>query len=349
MRSRRNCVLLLLGVVWLTGCRSRPGAGDELWAKVNGQPIYRSQVEKYYERQVSTLPEPLAADEALARKLSILNGLIQNEILWQKAAQASLLASDAEVEARIQELRARFAEEEFQRQLDAQGMTLDDLKVDLRREIAIRKLLDLRVGAGIEVSEQEVADYYQQYKNRFRFVETQYRVARILVTPRRDPEVGNLRNDDAVTETQARRKTQLILERLRAGDDFAELARNYSEDPLTALTGGDLGFFPESALADSHPALRNQLERLEVGQIAGPIRTQKGYELVKLLEREPPGQRRLSDPGVQEAIRERLQRQKRQLLEAAYVEEARNQARVVNYLARQLLEARRSAPSQRSD
>lgn len=344
MQLRRSGVLLLLGVVWLGGCRSRRAAGDEVWAEVNGEPILRAQVEKYYERQVGALPEPLTQDEAQARKLAILNQLIQNEILWQKAAQANLLAGDGEVEAKLQELRGPTSEEEFQRRLGAQALSLEELKAELRRDIAIRKLLDRSLDTATTVSDQEVTDYYQQYKNRFRFVETQYRVAQILVSPWPDPQVRNLKNDDAASEADATRKVQALLERLRAGDDFGELARNYSEDPATALAGGDLGFFPDSDLANTHPALRAAVQRLEVGQIAGPVRTPRGYHLVKLLEREPPGLRELSDPDVQKGIREQLRSHKRQLLEAAYVERSREQARVVNYLARQILESRGALP-----
>lgn len=342
LRPRTIALLLLMAAV-LAGCRREAGK-EEVWAEVNSRPIYRAQVEKYYEQQVSVLPEPLAPDEALARKLSLLNELIQDEILWQKATQVGLVASDAEVEARFQELRNPYAEEEFQRQLSAQGMTAETLRDELRREISIRKLLDQSISAGLDVSDQEITAYYEQYKSRFRVVETHYHVAHLLVTPHPDPEVRNLRNDDAPSDADAQLKIQRLLERLRAGEDFGELARNYSEDPTTALGGGDLGFFPESALADTHPVLRSVVQRLEVGQIGGPVRTSQGYHLVQLLEREPPGQRDLSDPKVRESIRERLRRQKRQLLEAAYIERARNQARVANYLARQILESHRVSP-----
>lgn len=336
--------LLLLAVVLLAGgCRSRP-AGEEVWAEVNGQPIYRSQVEKSYEREVRALPEPHTAAEERAQKLNILSGLIQEEILWQKATQGGLQVSDADVEARLEKLRGAFSEQEFTHQLKAQGATLADLRGELRREMAIRKLLDHRLGSGVEVSEEEVTDYYEQYKNHFRYIETQYRVAHILITPRREQEVRNLRSDDALSEAQARQKTQRLLERLRAGEDFAALAQAYSEDPATALSGGELGYFLESALENSHPAVRRAVKRLEAGQVAGPVRTQIGYELIKLLEREPPGQRELSDPKVQDTIRQRLRRQKRQLLEAAYLAQARDEAQVINYLARQILEVHRLPP-----
>jgi len=346
MLSRPRICLLIAAALLLGGCRRRPETREEVWAEVNGQPIYRTQVEKYYQREVRSLPEPYAAAEAQAQQLRILGDIIQQEILWQKAAQAGLMATDNEVEARFQELRGGFSEEDFQRQLTEQQMTPEDLKGELRREIAIRKLLDQHIGSRVEVSDAEVTDYFQQHKSQFRFLETQYRVAYILVTPQRESEVRNLRNDDAVGDAAARQKADLLMQRLRSGDDFSELARNFSEDAASALQGGDVGFFPESALANPNTpqALRVAVQAMEVGQVVGPIRAANGYYVVKLHEREPAGQRELADPQVQSSIRERLRRQKRQLLEAAFAERARNQARVENHLARQVLEANRVAP-----
>ena len=344
MGTARRAGLLLAALCLLAGCRGRPEAGDEVWAEVNGQPIYRAQVEKFYAQRTANVPEPFSPAEAQAFKLRVLGELIENEILWQKASQAGVQASDNEVEARFQELRSSFSNEEFGRQLSAQQMTPDELKDVLRRDIAIQKLLDQYLGRRIEVSSSEVAEFYQQHRNEFRFVETHYRVAYILVTPGQEPEVRNLRNDDAVGDAAARRKAEVILERLRAGDDFSEMARNLSEDPATALQGGEMGFFPESALLNTPASLRVAVMAMEPGQVVGPIRTDKGYYIVKLLERQPAGQRDLSDPKLQQTVQERLRRQKRQLLEVAFTERARNQAHVVNHLARQILEANRVGP-----
>ena len=335
--------LLLTIPFWLSACRTEVGT-DEVWAEVNGQPIHAMQVERYYEREVSNLPEPLTAAEEQARKLALLEELIETEILWQRAARAGIQASDAEVEAHLREIRASQSPESFDQQMETQGMSLADLKAELRRQVAIRKLLDRTFENAVIVTEAEVREHYEQFKNHFRTIETQFRVAYILITPRRDPEVRNLRSQDASSEDEARRKVQFLLERLRGGDDFGELARNFSEDPTTALAGGDLGYFPESALSETDPALRDVVQRMSVGEVAGPVRTREGYQMLKLMERIPPGERDFSDPDVQRTIRERLRRQKRQLLEAAYVEQARSQARVVNYLARQILESHRVVP-----
>lgn len=341
--------ILLAGValagLLLLGCRGaqQPAAG-EVWALVNGKPILRADVERQFRRELGGLPTPPSDEEALAHKLRLLGELIQQEILLQKAAQRGTLASDSEAEAALAELHVPYTDAEFERQLETQGLTLPELREQLRRELSIRKLLEQELGSRAAVSEAEVTAYYEAHREQFRHAETLYHVAHVLVTPRADPEVRNLKSDDARGEAQARQKAETLLRRLRAGEDFAELARSYSEDVNTALAGGDLGFFPESALEKSDPVLRTVVRGLEAGAVSAVVRSRDGYHIVKLLDRQSPGQRDLAEPEVEQSIREHLRKQKQALLEAAFLEAARNQARVVNHLARQILESSRALP-----
>ncbi|MFQ5927005.1 MAG: peptidylprolyl isomerase [Terriglobia bacterium] len=344
MRTNVAKAAALAGLL-LLGCRSVPETPEgEVWAVVNGKPIVRADVERQFRRELAGLPTPPTEEEALSHKLRLLGELIQQEILLQKAAQRGTLASDSEVEARLEQLHASYTDPEFQQQLEILGLTRAELRDELRRELSIRKLLEQELAARVEVSDTEVTAYYEAHREEFRHPEALYHVAHILVTPRAESEVRNLASDDARSEAQARRKIEQLLTRLRAGEDFAELARNFSEDPNTALAGGDLGFFLESALEQSDPALRRVVRGLAVGSTSGVVRNRTGYHLVKLLERQPAGQRELSEPEVQESVRSYLRAKKRALLEAAYLEAARNQARVVNYLARQILESGRALP-----
>jgi peptidyl-prolyl cis-trans isomerase SurA len=149
--------------------------------------------------------------------------------------------------------------------------------------------------------------------------------------------VRNLKNDDAKTPAAAERKIRALDARLRAGEDFATLAQEYSEDPRTAVGGGDMGFVPASAL-NGVPQLKQAVSALKVNQISGIISSRDGYHIVKLLGREERGQRLLSDPRVQNAIRQTLRNEKEQLLKAAYIEDLRNRAKVTNYFAEQIVE-----------
>ena len=131
---------------------------------------------------------------------------------------------------------------------------------------------------------------------------------------------------------------EIMLQRAeRQGEDFAQIAQNYSEDPNSSQNGGDLGFIAESALEKANIELRKAVMALRPGEITPIQRTAEGYRILKLVTREPAGQRDLTDPKVQQTIRETLINRKDQLLKAAYYEVARNEAKVVNYFATRIV------------
>ena len=116
------------------------------------------------------------------------------------------------------------------------------------------------------------------------------------------------------------------------------VAQNYSEDPKSASNGGDMGFVPESALEKANPELRKMVNSLQPGGISQIIHTEEGYRILKVISKEPAGQRDLNDPRVQTNIRETLRNSKDQLLRAAYIEVEHNNAKVKNYLAQRIVQ-----------
>jgi peptidyl-prolyl cis-trans isomerase SurA len=156
--------------------------------------------------------------------------------------------------------------------------------------------------------------------------------------------VHNQKNDKAQNEGDARKKIQMISNRLDSGDDFSALASNYSEDPETSGNGGDLGFTPESALRNTDPTTRDIVMKLKPGQyspvipVINPMNKQAaGFRIVKLIAKEPAGQQQLSDPRVQQAIRSQLRERREQLLRGAYEEVMRDDAKVENFYAAKVL------------
>ena len=143
----------------------------------------------------------------------------------------------------------------------------------------------------------------------------------------------NLKNDKAKNEAEAKQKIKAIEARLKQGEDFASLAENYSEDPQSTPNGGDLGFIAESALDKSSPELKKLVLAMRPGTISSIIPSQDGYRLLKVISKEPAGQRELNDPRVQQTIRETLQSRRDQLLKSAYYGIARNEAKVMDYMA----------------
>ena len=333
-------VLLALSIGVTVGC-NRGKAGDDVMARVNGRKILRAEVEKYYRNQTEGASQPPSEEQGDSLRLSILKELIDNEILMQRAEKLGLLATDEEVESKLNEIRAPFTREEFDRRLAERKLTLDDFKRDLRRSITVDKVLNKEITSKINISDSDISNYYNQHKAEFNLIEPQFHLAQILVTTQPNPQVRNLKSDKAQNEADAKKKVQMLVNRLESGEDFATLAMNYSEQPETSATGGDLGFIPESSLKPDRQA-EDAISKLKPGQYTPPLMAMDngkvfGYRIIKLISKEPSGQRELSDPRVQQAIREQLRERREQLLKSAYYETLRNNATVENFFAEQVM------------
>lgn len=312
-------------------------------AKVNGRPITRAEVDKYYENQSASSPQKPAGEQAESLRLNILKQLIDQEMMMQRAEKLGLLATDDEVERKLNELKAPYTKEQFDQKLKDSHMTLDDLKRDLRRNLTIDKVLNKEITSKINISDKEITDFYNANKAQFNLVEPRYHLAQIVVSTQPAQQVSNLKNDKAQNEADARKKIQMIENRLESGDDFSQLAMNYSEQPDTAGSGGDMGMISESQLR-SNPEIYSAVSKLKPGEVSQPLpmldpatKRVLGYSIVRLISKEPAGQRELNDPRVQQFIREQLRDNREQLLKAAYYDVVHNEAKVQNYYAADLL------------
>jgi peptidyl-prolyl cis-trans isomerase SurA len=327
----------------LAACNSQPG-GDVM-ATVDGRKIFRSDVDKVYDNNVSSAQQAPTGEQATAFRLNILHQMIDDEILMRRAEKLGLLATDDEVDKKFNDIKAPFTQEEFDKRMQEKKITVADFKRDIRRSITVDKVINKEVSSKINVTDQDITNYYNAHKSEFNLIETEYHLAQIMVTPAPDPQAHN-QNDKAQNQSDARKKIQMIANRLDSGDDFATLAMRYSEDPQTSGNGGDLGTVPESGLKGTDLATRDAVLKLKPGQYSPIIsvvnpntRQEVGYRIVKLVSKEPAGQRDLSDPRVQQAIHSQLHDRREQLLKAAYYEVLRDSAKVENYYAKQILDS----------
>jgi peptidyl-prolyl cis-trans isomerase SurA len=340
-------LVFVVPLLFVAGCKRGSAPSPELWAIVNGKEITRVEVEKYYRsRGLQQGGETLSHEEGLSLKLNILEELINQQILFARASRLGLIATDGEVEDKFTELKSPYTEEEFQRRLQEQGTTVEDLKQDLRRGLTTQKLINKEIIARVSISDAEIKSFYDSNRMLFNRPEAQYRVATILVTPHADPQIRNRKGDDARSEAAARQKLRMLEERLGNGEDFARLAEDYSEDAISATTGGDMGYIPASALDRAEPTLKQAILSLRVGETSRVISTRDGFRILKLLAREPAGQRDLADPNVQNSVRETLRNRKVQLLLDAYLKQLRSEAKITNYLAQQILESAGKLPAE---
>jgi len=311
-------------------------AGQEVWAEVDDQPIYREQVERLYRGRTAQGTDAATPEEAASFKLNVLNELINNQILVTHASHSRITAPEAEIDAKVGELKSPYSPEEFQKKLQEQGLDTEALRKQIRENLILTKLINKDIISHINVTDAEIASYYEKNKANFNVTETTYHIAQIQVTPRPDAEVRNLKNDDAKTPPAAEHKIQALYQGLAHGGDFATVAQEYSEDPSTAAGGGDMGFIPASGL---NAALKQVVNSLKVGQVSPIIRSSIGFHIFKLLGVEEAGQHTLTDLRVQSAIRQTLRNEKEQLLKAAYIEMLRNRSKVVNHFAEEVVKA----------
>ncbi len=344
MRIGRSIVCALAGVLLLTafsGCKRTPN--PDIWATVNNHPIMKSEVDKYFQNKVSTMQQQPTADEASMLKLDILHQRINEEVIRQRAEKMHLVATDAEVDAKIAQLKAPYTEQQFDAQLKAKGLTMEDVRRDVWLNMTTSKVINKEIESKINITDEDVANYYNLHKADFNLIEPQYHLAQIVVTSIPAQQVGNLQNSKARNDAEARKKIQGLHNQLESGGDFSGLAMNFSEAPDTASSGGDMGFIPESRLK-ADPQVYNAVTPLQPGQITGILPMMQGsspkplgYMILKLIAVEPAGQHPLSDPRVQQTIRQQLHDSRSRLLQSAYYEVLRDQARVVNYYAEDVL------------
>jgi peptidyl-prolyl cis-trans isomerase SurA len=344
-RFRYASLILLSAALFvpIAACHRTPA--PDVMATVNGKEILRADLEKYYKANLGDNPQTPSNEQANIVRLNILHQLIEDEILEQRAAKLNLAASDEDVNAKLTEMKAPYTQEEWDKQLKARSITIDDLKHDLRRSLTKTKLLNKEIESKINITDNEISDYFAAHKAEFNLIEPQYHLAQIVVTGAPAQQTGNLQNNKASGDADAKKKIQTLHNRLDSGEDFGAVAMNFSENANTASNGGDMGFVAESAL-HSDPEAYNAISKLKPGQISeilpvydpnGGAHHAIGYAIYKLISREAAGQRELNDPRVQQLIRQGLREGHAQMLKNAYFEMLHNDAKVHNYFADQIL------------
>ncbi len=346
VRAKTRCTVFILGLAFVlavSGCHRAPGA--DVVATVNGKDIARADLEKIYKANLDPNQQESSPEQAGIHRLEILKSMIDDEILQQRAATLNLAASEDDVNAKLTETKAPFTQEEFDRVLKQRGLTLDDLKRQIRRSLTQTKLLNKEIESKINITDADVTNYYNSHKSGFNLIEPQYHLAQIVVTGN-PPQQTAMQAQRAPNEEEAKKEIQSIHNRLESGEDFATLASQFSENAQYASNGGDMGFIYESQLRTDSPDVYAAVSNFKPGQITQPMPVYSnvgsshrviGYAIYKLFGKEAAGQRQLNDPRVQQNIRQELRNRKAQLLQNAYYEKLHDDAKVRNYYAEQIL------------
>jgi peptidyl-prolyl cis-trans isomerase SurA len=273
--------------------------------------------------------------------LQVLGSLIQREVLFQRADKEKLLPTEDEITAAIntQKQQSGMTDDDFQKNLTAQNLTMESLREEARKDIAIKKLQD-KYNSKITVNDKEVEDFYNG--NRERFVSSRgVALGMIVVDPADNASQGIVQND-AKSDTEAKLKIDNIYQQLKSGADFATVARAKSEDPTSLQRGGDIGFATEDDLKQNAfppELIARFFGPMQVGDTTEPVHFNSGKWYVFKLEEKRLSTENLTleSPGVRQQITQALIKQRGEILNAALQEVATNEAKIVNNLAGTML------------
>ncbi len=350
--ASRSIVLLLTVVAGGSlgaACRAAPApraatpVSADTWAVVDGRAITRDDVDKAFLRS-REVAQTLSDEETLAAKLTILDELIVQDLLLAKATSLKLEIPAADLDTAYNNARNNLTDEAFQQELSRRGLTAADMREGLRREMLAQKVVQQEVASKVTVADADVNTFFAANRSQFNFPEESYHIAQIVVTPVREARIANGSGDDATSPEAANAKIKMLMERLKAGASFAQLAAGYSEDPESASRGGDLGLVPISRLKTAPPALQNAVLNKEPGSV-NVVSAGGAHTMVLVVAHEQAGQRDLSTPGLKERITETLRGPREQVLRTAYLTTLRSDAAVVNYLARRIVESNGRPPA----
>ena len=339
-------VITLLVTVAVVGCRAnnapaaRPAAGPNVWATVNDREITRDEVEKAFRREAA--PQQPSAEEALGGKLELLNQLIVQELLLAKARELKIELTDTELDNSYNEAKKNITDEQFQKELASRNLTPADMRESLRRDMLANKVMEREVIGKVTVSDDDIKQFFEANRASFNRPEDAVHIAQIVITPTRANQQVNRSGNDAATPQEAQQKAAMLMERLKGGAPFAELAADFSEDPQTSPRGGDLGFVPMSQLQTVPPTLRDAVLQTQPGGVR-VVSIGGGHTIVLVVAKDTAGQKDPSMPAVREMISNTLKGRREQLLRAAYINSLRNDATVVNHLADRVVESQGKA------
>jgi len=333
---------LLFSALVLAGCGSSAETPEStMAASVNGKKIMMQEVERIIHQQAGGNESKMSAHELAQARLTVLDKLIQREVLFQRAEQEKLLPTEEQITSSInsQKQQAGLTDEDFARQLKDQNMSMEAVREDSKKDLAINSLQEKYAGK-ITISDREVEDFYNA--NKQQFVNARgVGLAMIMVDPADNAQQG-ISNDDAKTEADAKTKIDNINNQLKSGADFATVARAKSEDPNSIPRGGDIGFAGEDDLKNNgFPAdlVAKFFGSMQIGDRTDPVRFPSGkWYIFKLQDKRLQTENlTLESQGVRQRITQALTDQRKEILNAALLTVALSEAKIVNQFAANIL------------
>ena len=285
-------------------------------ALVNGKAIpmsdYLAGIDQL-NRQISMTGRQPDEKEMPALKQRILDNLISRELLSQEVAKKGIKVDDAEVNAQLDTVKKGSSPEDFANSLKQMNMTEKDLKEHFASQLAIKKLVDKELTSKVTVTPEEVKAFYDKNPEVFKTPEM-VRASHILVKVDKTA--------TAEQKAKAMEKIQSVQKRLKAGEDFAQVAKEVSDCPSKA-EGGDLNFFQKGQMV---APFENAAFAMKTGETSGIVETEFGYHIIKVTDKKAPGT--LSFDEVKSRIEQHIKSEKMSQEFPKYIDTLKAKAKI---------------------
>lgn len=345
MRKNLLPVFLFVLAIGLTACgggKSTSGStgGDDVAAEVNGVSIPVKDVDRVITQQYRGQENQLSQLALAAYRLQALDNLVTQEVLYQRARKENIIPGDDEIKQYIQRYKQEngYTEEAFANDLKQTNQTEDQFKENVKKQLAIQKLYE-KIESQLKVQDREVADVYNANPKQFT-IQPGVQISDIIIDP-----ADNGMKFDVQGEAAAEQRIREIQTRLKNGSDFATIARQLSEHNSSAQSG-DLGFLRKDQFANIPQmmglpgSLGDRFMAMKEGDITEPIKDQAGrWHIFKLTGKQTETRdRTLEDPNVRKEISDAILAQRKQVVDASLQARAREEAKIVNFLAQRMLD-----------
>jgi peptidyl-prolyl cis-trans isomerase C len=292
-----------------------PAQLPDVLARVNGEDVKKAEFEMAIRSLEERARSPVPAEQRDEVYRQVLDRLIGFHLLVQEAKARNVLAPPWEVDRQVDEIKRQFPNEDaFKQMLQARGVTVEQLRSDTAQTIAVNVMLKTELEPTITVSDAESKKFYDENKPRFRQNDAVH-ASHILV---RVPE-----NADAAAKAKAKVQADDLLAQIEKGGDFAGLAKKFSQDPGSAVNGGDLGFFSKGQMV---PAFEQAAFALKPGQTSGVVETPFGYHIIRVSEFKAG--RDLGYDEVKPQIEEHLKQQMRDRKSQEFVDRLKARGKI---------------------
>ena len=293
----------------------------EVVAQVNGGKVSREVFVRSFsnlKNQLQSVGRAVTSENVDAVKRNLLISIVNTELLYQESENRKMAIDEKDVAAQFAQIRSQFqTEEEFNTSLAHELYTVDELKLEIRKGKMINSLLEADVYVKIKVTEDDAKKFYDENDSAYRQPET-LNARHILIKLEQ--------NADSEAVAKAEEQMKEIVRKQQEGNDFSELAKQYSEGP-SAPNGGDLGFFPRGAMV---PEFDKAAFALKPGEVSSVVRTQFGLHLIKAEEMREAGVRKFAD--VKESVIERLKLAERRKVLEGYISKLREKAEIQTFI-----------------